>query len=61
MLETILKIIIIFFGVVAGFVLLLPLMICMFEQQHNYLPFGVGTVLGVVGAFVLAYALRFHG
>ncbi len=61
MLEMILKISIIIFGTVAGFVLVLPLMICMFEQHHNYLPFGIGTVLGVAGAFVLAYALRFHG
>ena len=60
MFEFIIKIIMIFFGTVAGSVLVLPLMISMFDHQNNYLPFGIGTVLGVVIAFVLAYALRFH-
>ncbi len=50
----------IFFGSVAGMTLMLPLMIAMFDSQEYYLPFGIGMVIGIIGAFLLAYALRFH-
>lgn len=58
--ENILKTIIIFFGAFAGLLLTLPLLLAMFESEHYYLPFGIGTVLGIICAFVLAYGCKFH-
>ena len=50
----------ILFGLVTGLVLIFPLMLGMFEEQSNYLPFGIGTVLGIISSFILAYAFKFH-
>lgn len=60
MLDTILTILLVFFGIVTGMVSTLPLFLGMFDSQSHYLPFGIGTAVGVIGAFVLAYALTFH-
>ncbi len=60
MLETILKILLVIFGGFTGLLFTLPLLIGMFESEKNYIPFGIGTILGIIGAFILAYALRFH-
>ncbi len=60
MFEHILTIIVVFFGALCSLALTLPMLICMLDAQHHYLPFGIGATLGVIGAFALAYALRFH-
>lgn len=59
MLKIILNIILIFFGIVTGLLLALPLMVSMFDSKDHYLPVGIGVIIGVIGAFLLAYAVTF--
>ncbi len=60
MLDTILTILLIFFGAITSIIFVLPLMIGIFDSSSHYLPFGIGTAIGVVISFILSYALKFH-
>ena len=59
MINFILTVLMIFFGIFTGAIFTLPIMIGMFDSHSHYLPFGIGTAVGVVISFFIAYALAF--
>jgi len=59
MINFIPTVLMIFFGIFTGVIFVLPLIFGMLDSQSHYLPFGIGTAVGVVISFFIAYALAF--